>query len=190
MTSSIPFGRRGVRAPAAWPSAAPAAREEFAERPPRQAWSPPPVAKREKTARSDDGSPSGPIWLLFGFNGRVRRAQYWLVWIVIEAIMLVLTPFNSANLVSVLQGHMDPLRSELLGAASFLVLWINLAIKAKRWHDRDKSWFWALLLFVPLVGGLWALIECGFLEGTPGPNRFGPSPKGIGDPSVDLSDFD
>jgi uncharacterized membrane protein YhaH (DUF805 family) len=29
------------------------------------------------------------------------------------------------------------------------------------------------------VGFFWTLIECGFLDGTPGPNRFGPSPKGI-----------
>ncbi len=37
-----------------------------------------------------------------------------------------------------------------------------------------------VLGLVLLVYGIWVLIECGFLDGTPGPNRFGPSPKGLG----------
>jgi uncharacterized membrane protein YhaH (DUF805 family) len=28
---------------------------------------------------------------------------------------------------------------------------------------------------------IWGFIECGCLDGTKGPNRYGPSPKGIGD---------
>ena len=32
----------------------------------------------------------------------------------------------------------------------------------------------ALSAFV--IGGLWYLIECGFLRGTPGPNTYGPDP--------------
>jgi len=30
---------------------------------------------------------------------------------------------------------------------------------------------------IPVIGGLWTLIECGFLDGTPGSNKYGPSPK-------------
>jgi uncharacterized membrane protein YhaH (DUF805 family) len=33
-----------------------------------------------------------------------------------------------------------------------------------------------LSVFVPVIGGLWYLIECGFLRGTPGPNAYGPDP--------------
>ncbi len=36
------------------------------------------------------------------------------------------------------------------------------------------------LSLVLLVVGVWMLIELGFLDGTQGPNKFGPSPKGIG----------
>ena len=59
-----------------------------------------------------------------------------------------------------------------------LALWIGLAIAAKRWHDRNKSAWWILIVFVPVVGGLWYLIECGFLKGTTGPNKFGADPLG------------
>jgi uncharacterized membrane protein YhaH (DUF805 family) len=58
-------------------------------------------------------------------------------------------------------------------------VWVGFALTVKRWHDRDRSWTWALLGFVPVAGWLWQGIECAFLEGTLGPNRFGPSPKGI-----------
>ena len=60
-----------------------------------------------------------------------------------------------------------------------LALWIGLAIAAKRWHDRNKSAWWILIVFVPVVGGLWYLIECGFLKGTTGPNKFGSDPLGV-----------
>jgi uncharacterized membrane protein YhaH (DUF805 family) len=46
----------------------------------------------------------------------------------------------------------------------------------KRYHDRNKSGWWILIVFVPVIGGLWYFIECGFLRGTPGPNTYGPDP--------------
>jgi uncharacterized membrane protein YhaH (DUF805 family) len=33
-----------------------------------------------------------------------------------------------------------------------------------------------LITLVPVVGWLWALIDNGFVKGTPGPNRFGNAP--------------
>jgi uncharacterized membrane protein YhaH (DUF805 family) len=56
------------------------------------------------------------------------------------------------------------------------LLWIGLAVNVKRWHDRDKSGWWILINLVPVIGGLWSLIETGFLPGTRGSNRFGPDP--------------
>lgn len=55
-------------------------------------------------------------------------------------------------------------------------LWIVLAVQVKRWHDRGKSGWMALVYFIPLIGGFWILIECGFLSGTAGPNQYGPDP--------------
>jgi len=56
------------------------------------------------------------------------------------------------------------------------VVWFSLALQVKRWHDRGKSGWWVLINLIPFVGGLWALVECGFLRGTEGPNQFGPDP--------------
>ena len=57
-----------------------------------------------------------------------------------------------------------------------VVFWIALAINVKRYHDRNKSGWWVLILLVPAIGSLWNLIECGFLSGTAGPNNYGPDP--------------
>ena len=61
-----------------------------------------------------------------------------------------------------------------------VLLWPGLAVGVKRCHDRGKSGWWLLLLFIPLIGFIWWLIDLGMLEGTPGPNAYGPSPKGLG----------
>lgn len=87
-----------------------------------------------------------------------------------------------------------------------VILVPDLAITAKRWHDRGKSSWWLLLniplvigrmtvpvgdpslagqpsmlqaatSFAALVCGLWILVECGFLKGTDGENQYGPESK-------------
>ena len=51
----------------------------------------------------------------------------------------------------------------------------GLVINAKRWHDRDRSAWWLLIEFIPVLN-IWAFVECGCLRGTYGRNRFGPDP--------------
>jgi tetratricopeptide (TPR) repeat protein len=55
-----------------------------------------------------------------------------------------------------------------------LILWPNLAIQAKRWHDLDKSAWWICIFLIPIVGPVWAFIKLALKKGTEGDNRFGP----------------
>ncbi len=69
--------------------------------------------------------------------------------------------------------------------ASLLLLWPRLAIGVKRCHDRDKSGWWLLLACIPIIGWIWLFIEFGLLDGTPGSNKYGPSPKtGAAEPAA------
>lgn len=52
----------------------------------------------------------------------------------------------------------------------------GLAVQVRRFHDQDKSGWFILLGFIPYIGGL-ILFVFMCLEGTRGPNRFGPDPK-------------
>lgn len=102
--------------------------------------------------------------------GRIGRRVFWLqgvlVFVVIAVVAALLDSLLQANgIVSMI--------------VSLLTIWPGLAVQIKRWHDRDKSGWWVLIALVPVIGGIWALVETGFLEGTPGPNRFGPPQSGV-----------
>lgn len=71
----------------------------------------------------------------------------------------------------------------LVGLLCGLVLVaVNLAVCAKRFHERDHSLWRFLVILVPVIGPTWLLIELGCLTGTPGPNRYGPVPEPVGVP--------
>jgi uncharacterized membrane protein YhaH (DUF805 family) len=124
--------------------------------------------------------------MYLSFNGRLRRMHFWvgliILWVVEVIVMAVLI---GPAMAAAATGGGGPGPLALVGYLLLLVLiWPALALQVKRWHDRDKSGWWVLIAFIPIIGAFWVLIECGFLDGTPGPNRFGPSPKGVSGPAA------
>jgi uncharacterized membrane protein YhaH (DUF805 family) len=118
--------------------------------------------------------------LLFSFDGRVRRLHYWIASIgagvVIGVFINVLIGLSGA-----LTGHPNPVMLLLALPLAGINVWISIALGIKRCHDRDKSGVFLLVGLIPLIGALWLLIDLGFIDGTPGPNKYGPSPKGLGE---------
>ena len=119
--------------------------------------------------------------LLFGFQGRANRAKFWLVALaifVVEAILFAVLGSNVAMSDDPQEAlaRMGPVTSIVLLLFGILVTWVSIAVGIKRFHDRNKTGVWILIIFVPVIGGLWYLIECGFLRGTVGPNDYGPDP--------------
>jgi uncharacterized membrane protein YhaH (DUF805 family) len=101
---------------------------------------------------------------LFAFEGRIGRGTFWGLSILLWIVGLV--------------GYLLLLKAGAVGVIVGLLLLIpsvvvSLATQVKRWHDRNKSGWWILIALVPVIGGLWALIETGFLPGTEGPNAYG-----------------
>ena len=110
--------------------------------------------------------------LLFSFDGRINRGKFWLGIVASWVVAIVVFGLLGIILFQI---------SAVLGYIVWFVvyvglIWIGIALSIKRWHDRDKSGWWILIGLVPLVGAIWAFIETGFLEGTPGPNQYGPDP--------------
>jgi uncharacterized membrane protein YhaH (DUF805 family) len=62
----------------------------------------------------------------------------------------------------------------IIWIAIALLGFLSLSFQVRRCHDRGKSGFWLLLGVIPILGGLWALIELGCLPGDPGDNAHGP----------------
>ena len=107
------------------------------------------------------------------FTGRARRKEFWFFQLFVLLIAMAL------SLVDRMLGLFDdelgvgPL-SGLFSLAMFLP---GLAVSVRRLHDTDRTGWWALLYFVPLLGFL-VLLVFFVLDGTRGPNRFGEDPKG------------
>ena len=81
---------------------------------------------------------------------------------------------HPAGIVDMATGNFDPEAGIGLFSGIFALLSLIPAIivHIKRFHDRDKSGWWLLIVLIPIIGAIWLLIELGFLKGTSGPNRF------------------
>ena len=115
---------------------------------------------------------------IWSFDGRITRREWWNGFLLLLAFPVGAWVF----LFSVLGALEGGGAGILLAIPLFYVIYayLSLALGAKRWHDLNKSGWWSLIALVPLIGGLWLLIELGFLRGTDGPNNYGPSPHSVG----------
>lgn len=117
----------------------------------------------------------------FSFRGRFNRAKYWRI-----KIGILLANLGFHIWVAIHHGHSSLHQPPskigdwiLIGGVvlvTLVSLWLSIATDVKRFHDRDKSGWWVWIILIPGAGAIWLLVECGFLPGTTGPNRFGPDP--------------
>jgi uncharacterized membrane protein YhaH (DUF805 family) len=107
-----------------------------------------------------------PLKRYADFSGRSRRKEYWMyilgLWIAIIVASII---DGVLGLTGMIAGVYGPLTALVyLGT-----LIPTIAVAVRRVHDSDKSgWF----VLVPIYN-----LILMFLEGTKGPNRFGPDPK-------------
>ena len=111
-----------------------------------------------------------PFWKrLFTFKGRASRLKFWAI---IPAAWISFM-YLGWRLEFMFSRDSDPLWPISVFGPLLLIAWIHWATITQRLHDRNKSGKRAWILFMPLIGPIWALIELGCLPGTPGPNRYG-----------------
>jgi uncharacterized membrane protein YhaH (DUF805 family) len=106
----------------------------------------------------------------FRFEGRIGRLQYFGFGVIWWLIILVVVALTSDGF--------DAVAGPSAGSAfsSFVLMVIyfiaTLSYGVRRLHDFDKSGWWYLVSFVPLVNFVMALILL-FAAGTPGANGYG-----------------
>ena len=115
---------------------------------------------------------------LFSPSGRIGRAKWWLIQVIAIAVaifILVLIAYLNFGV------DVEPSTTNLMVALSvfllsLLLLWMTFCAAVKRYHDRNKSAWWYLIQFIPLIGGIWAFVELGFCSGDDGDNDYGYGP--------------
>ena len=131
------------------------------------------------------------------FSGRSRRKEYWMYVLLLVIVGVVLGVIEGAmGLQQTVGGIYGPL-SLIFVLATFIP---SLAVGVRRLHDTERSGWWILLPIVPYalsifmlfsgslaMAGILAMVALGLaivllvfmvLDGTKGPNKYGPDPKG------------
>ncbi len=105
-----------------------------------------------------------------GFGGRARRKEYW---------MFILINLIVAIGIGVVEGVVG-LADAGYGPVSLLymlgVLLPSVAVAFRRLHDIEKSGWWVLINFIPLLGWL-VFLYFMVKDGDPGENQYGANPK-------------
>jgi uncharacterized membrane protein YhaH (DUF805 family) len=102
------------------------------------------------------------------FEGRARRSEYWWFFLfnIIVSVVLALVSGGGGN------GFGGGLLSTIWSLATLLP---SIAVGARRLHDIDRSGWWLLIGFIPVIG-LIVLIVFFASRGHTGANRFGADP--------------
>jgi uncharacterized membrane protein YhaH (DUF805 family) len=106
------------------------------------------------------------------FSGRARRSEYWfwiLFYVIVMAVAVVLDNVLGTKFSGSYYGWI-----ELVVLLALIVP--TIAVTVRRLHDTERSGWWYLLNFVCGIGALIVLVFC-VIDGTPGPNKYGDSPK-------------
>lgn len=160
---------------------------------------------------------NGVVEGLFSFRGRMPRGEAWLLLVGLSFVAGGLLLVGSMGVLAVFPGSdpagLAPLHGAAKAGLQLAALWPTLAVLSKRGHDRNRPVLFTISLWIlsnvltvasslaTIVGGaswlvfgtlaiwLYFFIDYGLLDGTQGPNRFGPSPKGVGGTPYPKVDF-
>lgn len=131
-----------------------------------------------------------PLRKYADFTGRARRMEFWLFWLFlvgIEVVFSILIGMAGGSMMAfadpsggfaAMSGPAMGLWA-LYGLVMLALLIPSLAVAFRRLHDTNRTAWWLLIGLIPFVGAL-VLLVFYLLDGTPGPNKYGPDPKGRG----------
>jgi len=109
------------------------------------------------------------------FQGRARRKEYWCF------KLFGIIVFIALIFVDVSMGTFDETSQEVVvllsGLYALAAIVPATSLVIRRLHDINWSGLWYLAFFVPVLN-LFPMFGVMFADGSPGPNRFGPDPKG------------
>ncbi|WP_380176716.1 DUF805 domain-containing protein [Kineococcus sp. DHX-1] len=113
------------------------------------------------------------------FSGRARRAEYWWYTLALAILGFVYGVISGVADGSGASGLANVL-TILFGLVYLAIIVPTIAVTVRRLHDTGKSGFFWFIGLIPFVGGIILIVFCA-QDSVPGPNQYGPNPKGVGD---------
>ncbi|MFC0323116.1 DUF805 domain-containing protein [Gallibacterium melopsittaci] len=105
------------------------------------------------------------------FTGRARRKEFWIFMLLYTISSMILEQIDIS--IGFYHAEYGGVLSGVYGLALFIP---SIAVGTRRLHDINRSGWWQLLWFIPIIG--WIILIIFFsLNGTKGNNRFGEDPK-------------
>jgi uncharacterized membrane protein YhaH (DUF805 family) len=108
------------------------------------------------------------------FTGRTRRAEFW--WFVLVNLGFYVSLFVLALILGSISDVLGGFGVLLYVVYGLGVIVPSLALAVRRLHDTNKSGWLLLIGLIPLVGPI-VLLVFYVIDGDPGENQYGPSPK-------------
>ncbi|MDG6881427.1 Inner membrane protein yhaH [Phocoenobacter uteri] len=105
------------------------------------------------------------------FNGRARRKEYWFFILFSTVVSFILSILD--NLIGFIDYNSG--LGILGGIYSLAILIPSIAVSVRRLHDINRSGWWMLITFIPVIG-LIVLFVFACLKGTEGENKYGDDP--------------
>lgn len=113
-----------------------------------------------------------PLKKYADFSGRARRKEYWMFALLLIVVSFVLGIVEGVVGLTGMVGPYGPLSALFMLA----IIVPSIAVGVRRLHDTGRSGWWMLIGLVPFIGAI-VLLVFYVLEGTRGPNEYGPDPK-------------
>ncbi|MAY19777.1 MAG: hypothetical protein CL955_04085 [Erythrobacteraceae bacterium] len=122
-----------------------------------------------------------PVRRYADFSGRSRRKEFWMFQLGI--FLLYIAVLILAAILGAISETLSAIVMIIFAIAMLGLIIPSIAVAVRRMHDQDKSGWMLLLGLIPLIGSIILLVfYC--TDGTPGPNQYGPDPKGQADPTA------
>ena len=99
------------------------------------------------------------VMTLFSFSGKINRKQFLTL-----GLFHLLALSGIIGILFIIKSQKQELLVRLAGSLLVFMLWPVLAIHVKRWRDRERSFWWFLLL-PTIIGALWIIGETWLRKG-------------------------
>lgn len=111
----------------------------------------------------------------FSLSGRTSRRHYWAALLLLTLLGVAVESLQDFLFGITISETGFNVATGLLSAVGLIIGWLTITLFVRRFHDIDRTGWWALSVFIPFFVPV-GVIVLGGLRGSDGENRYGPVP--------------